>query len=562
MPSASAPGDLAAVSARHQRDLAARGVRKAMGSYYTPPDVVAEVLDLALSPALAAAVGRAEGVAGLHIVDPACGTGHFLVAAAERVAAALAATGSPEREARLAAVATVWGVDIDPGAVRRCRAALRAFAGLDGSSPGGRGIARRVVVGDALHGDPLPRRSFDVVVGNPPFLSQLGSATARTEDQRIALRARFGADVSAYTDPAAAFLLVGLDLARPDGARIALVQPRSVATARDAAGVRRRLVEAASLDALWLVGEGAFDAAVDVCVPVLRVGDGPAPAVVHLRRGRPAETGGTGRRPTPQDRSWSHLLAASAGLPRRVLRGDGVLGDLAEATADFRDQYYGLAGHMVDRPDGDDARHPPLVTSGLIDPAHLAWGERTTRFNKATYRHPRVDRAALSAELERWVARRTVPKVLVATQTRVLEAVVDPDGRLLPSVPVLTVTAEAGRLWHVAAVLTCPSVTLEAAGRHLGAARNATALKLSASDLLALPLPSDHRRWAEAAAQLRAAHEASDPVERHRLLVACGAAMDAAYGCGGDHELLSWWVDRLPSPGGEVPAGGTVRGHG
>ena len=36
----------------HERSLADRGVRKGLGAYYTPPDVVDGLLDLVLDPIL------------------------------------------------------------------------------------------------------------------------------------------------------------------------------------------------------------------------------------------------------------------------------------------------------------------------------------------------------------------------------------------------------------------------------------------------------------------------------------------------------------------------------
>ena len=521
----------------HEQALAARGVRKGLGAYYTPPDVVAGLLDLVLDPILAARAGHGvEAVAGVRVLDPACGTGNFLVAAAERIARALVALGVADDEARRLAVRAVRGVEIDDGTARLCRAALRAV------HPDGGG--RTVVRADALLGDAVPRGSFDLVIGNPPFLSQLAASTARSRGDAERLRSRFGPAVGPYTDPAAVFLLAALRAARPSGGTVALVEPVAVLSARDARGVRTTSLEDASLTALWVAESPVFDADVEVCAPVLVRGvDRGATEVV---RGRRFERGVVAPAPEPAAASWSSLLAALQDLPVRELRTSGVLGDVAEATADFRDQYYGLAGSVVDQPEGTA---PRLVTSGLIDPAALLWGERSCRFNKVTYQHPRVALDGLEPALQGWAARRLVPKVLVATQTRVLEAIVDDTGALLPSVPVVTVTARHDRpeeRWRIGALLCSPPVALVAAHRHLGAGRNATALRLSASDLMALPLPADLEAWDGAAAAFAAASSATDPEERGALLRRSAVAMTAAFGLGDDADLVAWWEDRLP----------------
>lgn len=519
----------------HEQALAARGVRKGLGAYYTPPDVVEGLLDVVLAPLLAAAAAAGtEAVAALRVLDPACGTGNVLVAAVARIGSELVRLGVDPASAAASAASCASGVELDPGTAAVCRAAL---PGAD------------IRVGDALIDPSLVEPgAFDLVVGNPPFLSQLASSTARPRAQASALRDRFGSAVSAYTDPSALFLLAGLDAARPDGGVVCLIQPVSVLSARDAGAVRRSAVDRAGLVALWVAGEPVFDAEVEVCAPVLV--RGRSAATTALLGGRSVQAAGEAPTPGRGARSWAGLLAALQQLPERSLVTDGTVGDLAAATADFRDQYYGLAGAVVDEPTAADGRSPALVTSGLIDPAHLAWGERPCRVHKASFVHPRVRLDRVAPELQAWAARRMVPKLLVATQTRVLEVVADADGGLLPSVPVVTVTPtgapDGPGLWHLGAVLSSPALTLVAARRHLGSARNAGALRLSASDVLALPVPPQGAAWDAGAAAFAQASRATDPHDRHQHLLVAARAVDEAFGLAGDEELLAWWADRLP----------------
>ncbi|WP_426570953.1 HsdM family class I SAM-dependent methyltransferase [Aquihabitans sp. McL0605] len=529
----------------HERSLDASGVRKGLGAYYTPADVVEGLLDLALDPVLRALeVGGPDAVATLRLIDPACGTGNFLVAAARRIVAVLEELGVDEHRAAVDAVRCVRGIEIDAATARLCRAHLRE---IDPSCSG-----RQVKRGDALLDPSLAREgTFDVVVGNPPFLSQLDASTARGVQGGAALRTRYGDAVASYTDPAALFLVLGHRLARRDGGVLAMIEPMSVLTARDASGARAAVLEGSALTDLWVLGEGVFDASVEVCAPVIVRSSVATRTLLHT--GRERVPGVLVAPPKGADRSWSALLADHGGLPRRTLETSGTLGGLASATADFRDQYYGLAPHVVDQQVADDAVRPRLVTSGLIDPADLAWGRRSTRFNKATYQHPRVDLAALDPKLRHWARTRLVPKVLLATQTRVLEAVVDDHGLLVPSVPVISVVASPGDLWRVAAVLTCPAVALEAARRHLGSGRNSRSMRLRAQEVLDLPIPADLDRWDGAAtllrtaAVLRASGHPFDLAGHRAHLQTVGRLMDEAYGLVDDEELLGWWLEQLPT---------------
>lgn len=110
--------------------------RKITGSYYTPDSLVQALLDTALDPVLdktaSAADDPAEALLKLSVIDPACGSGHFLLAAARRIATRLArirAEGIPSlgdfRHAlRDVARSCIHGVDRNPMAVELTKVAL------------------------------------------------------------------------------------------------------------------------------------------------------------------------------------------------------------------------------------------------------------------------------------------------------------------------------------------------------------------------------------------------------------------------------------------------------
>lgn len=542
-------------------DDRATSSRRRLGAWYTPDDVVAGLLDLALEPVLAdRRAGGIDAVAALRVLDPSCGDGAFLVAAGARIHRTLVDLGLDDGAARRTAFGRcVVGVDVDPLAVHACRRRL-AEAGADDPSD-------RVVEADALlaSDDDWSARlatwdvadGVDAVVGNPPFLNPLADDTSAGPERAAALQARFGDAARGYANPASLFLVLADRLAGSQGSVVSLVQPLSLLAARGAAATRSTVLDGWDLEALWVAGERVFDASVDVCTPVLRrssPGASPAPLPAADTRtrlvvGRGFDDLGTARSPTPDDATWSDLLATVRGVPDVPLRTDDVLGDVASATADFRDQYYGLDGCLVDA-EGDDATLPRLLTAGLVDPAHDRWGEASTRVMKASWTHPRVRLDGLSDGMRRWADARLVPKVVVATQTRALEAVVDAEGACLPSVPLVSVVPVDGSavdVWRIAAVLTSPPAAMVAARRHLGAALSSDALKLGARDVAALPLPAEHGPWAEAADAFRTASTATDPEARRIHLLSCGRSMCAAYGVTDAEPLLAWWEERLPA---------------
>ncbi|WP_040491063.1 Eco57I restriction-modification methylase domain-containing protein [Ilumatobacter nonamiensis] len=113
--------------------------RKTSGAYYTPTSLIDCLLDSALDPLLDDAEKAADpeqALLGLTVCDPACGSGHFLVAAAKRIAARLAtvrarAEGAEEptpldEQAAMHDVVDhcIYGVDLNPLAAELAKVSL------------------------------------------------------------------------------------------------------------------------------------------------------------------------------------------------------------------------------------------------------------------------------------------------------------------------------------------------------------------------------------------------------------------------------------------------------
>jgi Eco57I restriction-modification methylase len=123
-------------AAKFELNVAAGSERKTTGSYYTPSSLVNCLLDSALEPVIAQAVRgktseeQEQAILDLKVCDPACGSGHFLIAAAHRMAKRLAGIRAQEEEPSPTAIQhalrdvighCIYGVDINPMSVELCK---------------------------------------------------------------------------------------------------------------------------------------------------------------------------------------------------------------------------------------------------------------------------------------------------------------------------------------------------------------------------------------------------------------------------------------------------------
>lgn len=116
----------------------AGNARKISGSYYTPDSLVQELIKSALEPVIEERVKQnpdnpTDALLAIRVIDPACGSGHFLLAAARKLAERLAQLRAPEgavkpkdyRQALHDVIRNcIFGVDRNPMALELARTAL------------------------------------------------------------------------------------------------------------------------------------------------------------------------------------------------------------------------------------------------------------------------------------------------------------------------------------------------------------------------------------------------------------------------------------------------------
>jgi SAM-dependent methyltransferase len=251
------------------------------GVVYTPPEVAAPMVRVALEPLLR---GRtSEQLLALRVCDPAIGEGAFLVEVvnvlAEAVLAAWRAEGiasagdDPSAAARQAVTRCIAGIDIDAHAVATARSALGCDAGT-------------LRIGDALELDwraafaeVFAHGGFDAVVGNPPYIRQ-----ERLGAHKPALH-EF-ASYDGVADLYVYFVELAHRILRPGG-RYCLITPNKWLTAAYGRGLRGFLARQGSVEGVVDLARVPLFAAADA-FPCIVWGTGGEPACGPIRAARVA----------------------------------------------------------------------------------------------------------------------------------------------------------------------------------------------------------------------------------------------------------------------------------
>lgn len=260
-------------------------LRKARGAFFTPEAVARYITEWAVR-------STSE-----RILEPSCGEASFLLAAVDRLAA-LRSPGDGDQFAALD------GVELHDGSARAARKLLRDA-----------GVAARVTVSDFFCVEPTG--SYDVVIGNPPYIRyQEFSGSARARSRAAALRA--GVGLTNLASSWAAFAVHSALFLKPGG-RMGLVLPAELLSVNYAAEVRRFLLASFARVDLVLFTERVFPDAQEEVLLLLADGyqEGPTDhaSIYQARNAAELATIAAGRTwtPTRPEEKWTpSLLSADA----------------------------------------------------------------------------------------------------------------------------------------------------------------------------------------------------------------------------------------------------------
>lgn len=214
--------------------------KKKHGQFFTPEDIVEYLVDRALTDR--------TGLKELRILDPACGSGQFLLSAFKHLLRSYQAQGLPDHEAVYHIVTlNLYGSDSDPMAVKIARYNLSRLSGV----PADR--IQHISCFDFLTTDTLfdtfslNTQKFDAVIGNPPWGSKF-DASKKKYFRKIFESAKSG--VNSFT----LFMERSLDLLKESG-RMSFLVPEAYLNIKAHSRSRLLFLNSAKIEEIQTCGE-------------------------------------------------------------------------------------------------------------------------------------------------------------------------------------------------------------------------------------------------------------------------------------------------------------------
>ena len=469
--------------------------KKIGGVYYTPTAIVDLMVHETVGKRLADLGNRPSASLTLRIVDPACGSGIFLLRAyhyllhwyRDRCLTTQTVRPSPLIQTpdgawRLTLALRqqillnhIHGVDIDPQAVEITRLSLWLKLFEDGqisdledaahppfTQPAS--LNRNIRCGNALihhtANQPLSRNGeeidstaafnwslafptaiqaggFDVVLSNPPYIDS-ETMTSALPSLRKYCNAHYRTAMGNW-DLFCIFIEKGIDLCKSCGL-VSMIVPNKLASAHYAAQTRALLAVENQLKALWDYSSKEIFA---VAVYPL----------IYVAAKTPPDKNSTVCYPTGSLPYTPHFTQPEIPWPlspnldamqltARLRRDFPCLANMAQVVgaASVADAYH-IHALIQEQP------HPQpgdlrLINSGTIDRYCMLWGLKPCRYLGSSYRCPIIPNELRRQLSERRRDQASQPKIVVAGLTKYLECVLDPVGEVLAGKSTTLVLAE------------------------------------------------------------------------------------------------------------------------
>jgi len=465
--------------------------RKEQGIYYTPSYVVDYIVKSAVGRYLA--TNSSDMIADLKILDPACGSGSFLIKAYQELENYwsnikigkkgksltqtkfdLESDGQFYNKKTEILKDNIFGVDLDAKAVEISR--LNLLLRISEKKQRLPLLQSNIKLGNSLVNDRtldirgfnwqnefptiLEKGGFDVVIGNPPYIDSEEMTKSQPE-----LRTYFVNDFSVARgnwDIFCLFIERGLGLLKENGI-LSMIVPNKILSAEYAASLRNLISKYKIISIRDYSTVPVFEASVYPIVITIQKSN-PKRNKIIVEKMKPL--GGTAEIQSSllfdQNRlnnsianTWSHIFESpGVSIIETITKDSSRLGDIASVlgSATVSEAYtlkdFLIEGHGKSQED----RFVKFINTGTIDRFRSLWGISRTRYIKSNFEQPIIDLSTLKKILPKRFDQAVTAKIIVGGMNKRLECYLDL-GSYLAGKSTSIVTSKPEELYFLIAVL-------------------------------------------------------------------------------------------------------------
>ena len=427
--------------------------RKEQGIYYTPTYIVEYIVDSTLGEILNA---KDSSKRNIKIIDPACGSGSFLIKAFDRLIAKLY-KDDEVRQHRIDEQGkytfkteilknNLYGVDLDEKAVEITKLNLLLKAAekyrklpseVDLRIKHGNSLIQNENIAglnafkwEERFSEVTAAGGFDVVVGNPPYIDSEEMSRSQPET-REECRTIYECAKGNW-DLFCVFLEKGIKLLK-DGGYLGMIVPNKLLSADYAEQTRKFLAKYSVKIIRDYSKVPVFNASVYPIVIVVQkskpLRSNTKVEVIELKNDVPVVVSSKvvnySELTKGENRSWSHILPNAYAGGVMSIGKTQKLGDIAQIFgAATVSEAYEFKKIIRERTE-EDSNYYKFVNTGTIDRYSCLWGVFKTRYIKETYNRPIIDRGQLEHFSKKRYEQANLSKIIVGGMTKRLECYLD-----------------------------------------------------------------------------------------------------------------------------------------